>query len=209
MKKTLLAASMLLLTIVANGQLRFGPQGGTNISTAEVTDLMPGDVSSKVGINIGAIAEYRLPESGLGFQAGAIYSQKGFKTDFGGETFKVNPIYLEIPVYLKYTFDLESIKIFGLGGTYGAYGIGGKISNYDETSDKFTLIDIKYGKAEDSHLTRMDFGINLGAGVEFSNFAVTAQYGLGLSNVVSEPSGNESMKNRNFSISLAYLFGGK
>jgi len=51
-------------------------------------------------------------------------------------------------------------------------------------------------------------GLNFGAGIEISSFQITAQYGLGLTNLAAD-SNDGTMKNKVFGISVAYLFSGK
>jgi len=54
-----------------------------------------------------------------------------------------------------------------------------------------------------------DFGLNFGAGIEISNFQISAQYGLGLTNLAPVTTNDAEMKVRVIGISMAYLLGGK
>jgi hypothetical protein len=53
---------------------------------------------------------------------------------------------------------------------------------------------------------RLDFGLNVGAGIELMNFQVGVKYGFGLSNMIAPHSKTDS--NMVLGFSVAYLFGG-
>jgi len=54
-----------------------------------------------------------------------------------------------------------------------------------------------------------DFGVGMGANVQFWNFQVGIEYELGLANSSTQPKtwGKHSLKNDGFAITLTYLFG--
>jgi hypothetical protein len=68
--------------------------------------------------------------------------------------------------------------------------------------------DIKFS-GDNKGMNAFDLGLNFGAGVEVSSFQITAQYGLGLTNLAANSNGDLTVKNKVFGVSVAYLFGGK
>ena len=55
----------------------------------------------------------------------------------------------------------------------------------------------------------IDLGLNVGVGVNINGLLISAQYGLGLTNLVPSSTTEAEMKNKVIGISLAYLFGGE
>jgi hypothetical protein len=95
-------------------------------------------------------------------------------------------------------------------GPYFAYGIAGKYEFKAEATGIPTeeeTGDIKFGSNSDSDIKPLDFGLNIGAGVELNNFLLRAQYGLGLADL--DPQGADEFKvyNRVIGISFGYMFG--
>jgi len=86
---------------------------------------------------------------------------------------------------------------------YFAFGIGGKSKSDGESSD------IEYGSGENKDIKSFNAGLNFGAGLEVSNFQISAQYGIGLANLTPVTTDNAEMKVSVIGISAAYLFGGK
>lgn len=120
--------------------------------------------------------------------------------------------YLEVPLNVGYRLEAGSAKVnFGLG-PYLGFGIAGKtkattsITGFPTTE---TEEDIKWGNDEDSDVKPLDFGLNIGAGIEFSNIHIGLQYGLGLANIQPKGDSDNTAKNSTIGISLGYFFGGK
>lgn len=224
--KGLLVAAMLLVTVASQAQFRFGPQVGLNIASLSVENTDGMDINSRIAYNIGAIAEYNLSET-MALQSGLIYSSKGATAEasdseeFMGEvmTYSMDASvainYLEIPVNFKYFIPAGSTKIFLSAGPYMAFAMGGK-SEFDMTMSYEGMSeteseseDLKFGSSEEDDFSSTDFGLNFGAGVEIKNFVISAQYGLGLTNIDPVEVDGESTKVNNLSFSVAYMFGGK
>ena len=221
--KVIFVAALLLVSVITKAQFRFGPQVGLNIANANAKgDGVPA-TTSKIGLNIGAIAEYSLSES-MALQSGLIYSQKGFKAEMNLFVADVkiseSLSYLEIPVNFKYFFPVGAAKIFGAAGPYAAFAIGGTeeveasmafggFVDMSEFGFSNGSRDLKIGSGVNDQILGADFGLNIGAGVEIKNFVVSAQYGLGLVDIEANPTNGSSTKIRTLSLSVAYLFGGK
>ncbi len=225
--KGFLVAAMLVVSVASQAQFRFGPQVGLNVSSLKVEDDQGMDIKSKIGLSIGAIAEYGLGET-MALQSGLIYSSKGSTYEesatesdgMGGEisvkmdgTVAIN--YLEIPVNFKYYIPAGSTKVILSAGPYVAFAMGGKydmdmtMSYMGVSMTENESEDLNFGSSEEDDFSSTDFGLNLGAGIEIKNFVISAQYGLGLKNIDAVEVDGQSTKNNNLSFSVAYMFGGK
>ncbi|HRY31392.1 MAG TPA: porin family protein [Bacteroidales bacterium] len=208
--------------------VRFGIRGGLNMANMSIKDSDPGP-KSLMSFHFGGVVEYMLSEN-LSFEAGLLYSGKGSKTEFyervdmmgmyyelSGDV-KFAPSYLEIPINAVYKVPVGDNHLLIYGGPYLGFGIGGKskgdldintnIPGFDPaTLGIETSYDesIKFGSSEEDDLKGMDFGLNIGAGFEFSGIQVRAQYGLGLANLSTYSEGD--IKNKVIGISVAYMFG--
>ena len=184
-------------------QIKIGPKVGLNLSTAKLSMMgISLDEKTLVGFHVGILSE--IPLSGNFYlQPAILYSTKGSKYSFMSEEFQVSPSFIEIPVNVVYKFDLGVAKLFLNAGPYAAYGIAGK---YDFDGD---AVDIVFGTSEDDDMKPLDFGLNVGAGVEISNIIISANYGLGLANLSPVTTNDEEVKNKVIGFSIAYLFGGK
>jgi len=191
--KILLVITLVLSATYTQAQTRFGIKGGLNFSTVALsggTGTITPD--SKTGFNLGVISEIPLATD-FYLQPGLLFSTKGFKSD--SETFSTN--HIDIPINALYKLHAGSIKVLGFAGPYISYALSGKSG-----SDNITF------SGDNKDMNAFDFGLNFGAGVEISNFQITAQYGIGLTNSLAN-SGDVTMKNKVFGVSVAYLFGGK
>jgi len=67
--------------------------------------------------------------------------------------------YLEAPFKLRYQIKLGLIGVFGYGGVYAGYALSGKtVVETENTSEDIGFQDF---------VDRVDYGYNLGVGVEF------------------------------------------
>ena len=184
-------------------QIKFGLKAGLNLSTMTLKGLgISIDPKTLVGFNVGVVSEITL-SGNLCLQPAVLYSAKGSKFSVMSEEFQISPSFIEIPVNVVYKFDLGVVKLFLNAGPYAAYGIGGKVESGGES------VDIVFGTKETDDMKPLDFGINVGAGVEISNIIISANYGLGLANLSTVTTDDEEMKTKVIGFSIAYLFGGK
>lgn len=197
MKK--LVFTLLILTVghFTSAQ-NFGIKVGLNFANAHLEDL--GTVlttTSLTGLQIGVIGDFNLSKS-LYFGTGFLYSQKGLKMDYLGFEIKVPISYFEVPMNLVYKHDLGGTKLFVLGGAYIGYGLSAKVKSGDDEEE------IEFG-SNDDQLKRIDAGLNFGTGIEFQNIQLGINYELGIIDL--ENLEEATLKNRVFSISVAYLLG--
>ncbi len=55
-------------------------------------------------------------------------------------------------------------------------------------------------------MKRMDFGINVGAGIELGSIGIGVQYGVGLNRLSTMGIDDENNRNRVLSLSVSYKF---
>ena len=192
----LMVMALLLITIPANAQLKFGVKGGLNISKVSVSkDILKSD--NQTGFFIGPMAEFTVPVVGLGFDVAALYNQSGVAvSDVDGEansTLKT----VEIPINVKWTF--------GLGSTAGVYVAAGPQFGFNVGN---RIIQDLY------EFKKNNTTFNVGAGGKLiRHLQIGVNYNFGLSRVASiigndefKEFAGEKIRNNTWQISLAYLF---
>lgn len=171
----------LLITLASSSFAQsFGIKAGLNLSNMVMKDdddTYSDDYKILPGFHAGVVAE--IPFSDMfSFEPGLILSTKGFKyeesEEYMGETIeakmKTSLFYLDIPLNLKVNFGTDNMKIYGTFGPYLGMGLSGKYkaeASFMGESETETE-DIKWGTSEDDDdLKRLDFGLGVGAGVQF------------------------------------------
>jgi hypothetical protein len=209
-KKVYVVLLVAVLTAgYAQAQFTFGVRAGfnlTNISQKYDGTKASGDDKGKFkpGFQIGVVGEYALGES-FAIQPGILFATQGTKFKFTDEaeiteTFSLN--YIQVPINAQYRIDLGGAKLLLQAGPYLGYAIGGK-DKY-EAGGASESDDIEFG-SKDEEINPFDFGLGLGAGVQFSNFQVGLGYNLGLTNLSNVD--RVKLKNNGLALTLTYLFG--
>jgi hypothetical protein len=150
--------------------------------------------SSLLGFPIGISGDIPVSES-FYLNSGLLLIKKGTKADISGAEEKIRVRYLEIPVNVVYKYDFVTWKLFAMAGPYVDIGISTRIKQ-ENNKEK-----VKFGSEADQ-FKRMDYGINIGCGVEIDPVQVGINYGFGFINVSNFPS--ETLRNRVFTISVVY-----
>lgn len=233
MKKILLSFAALTFSIAAMSQARVGIKAGWNLSNITYDNSgNTKDSRSLSGFNVGAIADLPLVPKILSFQPGVFYTTKGTKLETGDKNnstvnpyakYTINPSYIEIPLNFVAKLPIgESSSLFAGVGPYFAFGVAGK-QKYETTIAGVHASGSESIKWDDdtpfnndpntayNKMKRFDWGGNVQIGAELSNFLVSAQYGIGFAKVNSgeDNSTDDKSKNRVFSVSVGYLFGGR
>ena len=176
---------LVLLTAVltasyAQAQLTFGARAGLNFTNVK---MKMGGISAspdmKVGIQLGVVGEYGLSEAFF-IQPGIVFAQQGYKVDMFGESATFNLNYIQIPVNAQYKVDLSGMKLLLQAGPYLGYAVNGKVKA--KVDGKKESEKIEFG---DGGMKRFDFGLGIGAGLQFGNIQAGVGYNIGLANIAS------------------------
>lgn len=199
------------MTTKSFAQVKYGVKAGLNLANMlekDDDDTYSDDYSMKIGFHLGGTAEIPISEK-FSVQPGLLFSTKGFKMKIEGidgffedMNINVNLNYLEIPINAIYKIELGYSKLCINAGPYLGYALSGKVS-YDEDSES---IDI--GSSDDDDLKALDYGFNIGAGIEINDaITIGLQYGLGLGNLSIDTDNGYKLNNRVIGISVGYMFG--
>ncbi len=224
-KKSILAIAVVAFTMGAKAQT-FYVQGGLNL--ANITRTNDGQTEKNNVLptfNVGFIGDFGL-STVIDIETGLLFTGRGAKAETyynGGSDYvkaKFNPLYVELPVNLKFKIPLDAKSkqnIFFYSGPYIAMGVAGKskiesnigiIASSSTQNIKFSNDDPFTSQQEDAgynKLKRFDYGINLGGGFTFNSLILKANYGIGLvkiNSTESNNSANDKNKYRTFSISI-------
>ncbi len=209
--------------------IRAGVTAGVNIS-----HLSKGKQENYIGAHVGIKGEAGLPSvaKGLYLDFGLQFTMKGgvnritlerngHKYTHEIPTGDYRLYYMEIPVRVGYRFNLtKRLNLLVTAGPYVSLGIVGK-QRVTFTSDQLTeitpeMLNSIAGLIEDYYLydnvdpfknthtgTRIDLGLGAKVGLEIDNhFQILGGYDHGLIGFQREA----KLKNRNFTVSLAYMF---
>jgi hypothetical protein len=190
----------LLLALNSNAQdkpLIFGVKAGLNLSN------ITGDIENNkaiIGFRAGVSVDYAFLQD-LYLLTGLNYSKQGTKLgEIGGEPVKLNLSYLQLPVHIGYKLEVaEGSRLVFHAGPYAGYAVGG---NWKVGSASIGAFSAE-AESELGKLKRFDFGLGLGAGVEFGKFGVDLGWDFGLAKVNDS---NGSTKNANAYLAVGYKF---
>ncbi|WP_262147914.1 porin family protein [Chryseobacterium foetidum] len=221
MKKLLLIASFAILgTTAANAQsVKFGPKAGYSLSTLKLKgDGQSEKFDAKSTFYAGAFVEYKINDK-FGIQGEVLYSPLGGKQE---ESFTVTEMgvtvnatakseikfgMVQIPVSAKY-FATENLA-FGLGLNVGIVTMAEAeysvtASGMGQSASESGTEDIK------DEVNSLNLAPFIGAEYTLNNgLFFDARYNLGVSNMIKNPEGNETLKNSFFQIGVGFKFGGK
>ena len=170
MKKTLAIVIVAVVAMIADvgmdAQVRYGIVGGFTSSKVDAE----AKVSDANVYNVGFAAKIPLGH-GFAVQPGAVYQVKGASLDeIGGNPasahFDTKVGYLEMPVQLQWGPDLILFRPYVL--TEPFIGIGINLEN--------DLDSLKSKSFDESTMSRFEYGIALGGGIEFWRLQVSAKY---------------------------------
>ncbi len=225
MKKNILLLIVLFFsftTAFAQLGIRAGVNMANEIRHFEKDNLESSFKSENLtGFQAGLV--YQINRQGLGMEMGALFSQKGgmFKIDSSSSIIdnalegyrEVN--YFEVPLNLRYKVNLiDAVGIYGLAGVYGGFAVT------EVSKVKTKLDELKQLKDFDDVTDRIDYGFNVGLGIEFiEKIQITFNWSQALQKKDGNKKFFEEMNtkgfinanvqpkttNRVFSVSLTYL----
>jgi hypothetical protein len=180
---------------VAQSSVSFGLRGGVNFQNLNGKNASGDNLDNKlkVGFNVGATVDIPVAAPDYFVQTGLLFSTKGAKVEQANLTNKVNLSYLEVPITFLYKPVVGEGRLLLGVGPYLGFAVAG---------------DADYGDINfDNDFKRFDAGGNLLFGYMFTP-KISAQLNaqLGLVNIQQDPSGDETIKNTGFGVSLGYHF---
>ena len=231
MKKMIAVLLLTAMGICAKAQVYV--QGGLNL--ANITKTTDGQTEKNnllPSFNAGILGRFGISEV-FDLESGVLLTGKGSKaetyftnmTDNNYVKTRFNPIYIEVPLNAIIKFPLEpksKSNVFINAGPYIAIGVAGKstvdrkiigVTSNSSTNIKFSNDDPFTSQQDDAaydKLKRFDYGVNVGGGIDFGNFILKANYGIGLAKINSTQSNNgidDKNKYRTFSISAGIPIG--
>jgi len=196
-KKILLSTFILILSSQLQAQFYFGARVGNNfarLSNNEPENIFELSQFPIKTFHVGGIVQYEFSGFSDKFrlESGLLLSCKGGNSEYSLNQ-KITLNYLELPVNAIFSFDMGANKFQIIAGPY--LGI---------------LVDEKpkigYSQIGISAKT-LDYGINMGVGMEMDAIITRIQYGYGLANIYKGGFNSDDIKNRVISISIGCFFG--
>lgn len=176
MKKTITSASviiamLLMFSISANGQSRFGVMGGFSFSHA--SDI--GNRGTTTKYNVGVTYQLKLP-MGFSIQPSLLYHVKGARVGeiggIAGSSVNLTAGYLELPVSFQWGPDLLLFRPFLDVSPYIGVGLNNRLEYGVGNDARFEDTNIW----QRAGLARMEYGLGLGIGIEIWRFQVIGRY---------------------------------
>lgn len=155
----------------------YGLRLGLAVGSVHSDDPRLDGGSSQSGLNFGGVVGIQLsPTTPVCLETGLFYTEKGGKGVIDGVKFTFDLNYLEIPILVKYKYELDdNFSVQPFGGGYIAFGIGGKVKNYKERESCSSF--------SSDYFKRFDGGLRIGCGLEYSMIYAEAAYEFGLANI--------------------------
>ncbi|MBR8703863.1 hypothetical protein IX332_001024 [Porphyromonas levii] len=213
MKKIIFAALVSsLFAIGAMAQSRPGIIVSAGYQGSKVTGFDNAKIAS--GARAGVAIDVPVLTSGtmqLSVQPGLNFSMKGVA--YGDkEKVRNSYYYVDLPILANLRFDVDSrLNAFVNAGPYLAYGVGGSAKYGDKTDTynpfkKTTILGKEIGG-----LRAFDWGLQVGAGVEYSRIMLTVGTQVGLYDITPDidilgiKAGTKN-NNTSFFVTLGYRF---
>lgn len=197
MMKKIVTISCLVIAVCfttqqARAQVDFGVRGGVNFASFNDASL---DVGSNTGFMGGFYVQYSIANSPIVIQPEILYSQKGAEYESQAGTVTANLNYIEIPVLAKFNYVLDGpLTPYVAAGPY----VGFLISSSQEASGKIPAEGLN------DEFKTVDFGVAVGAGINYKRFNLGVRYDAGLTTVFDAD--DASAKNGNIAIIAGYSF---
>lgn len=209
----------LALAMPAKAQIKFGLKLGTNISNTDFSEMREIDqlkdvaIKNNAGFFVGPVMDVKIPILGFGADVGLQYSYSSYTIENPGmEDKKSKQHMFEIPVHLKYNFDLGSILgVFVAAGPTFGFNINPD-SFWEDLSvriaDKIDGVSYERKSTEVS----LDFGAGLTIlskvqlGFTYNLGLTDAAKGKGVGGFTRSAWNGNAFKSRVWKISATYIF---
>ena len=188
---------MLPITAAAQG-ISYGVKGGINFATVSFDPSA--DINSGYRIGIAAGGFVALPlGSRLTIQPEGLFSQKGEKADLDGVTATLELDYIEVPVLVKYAITQGASRSFHV---FGGPSMAFKIRSRATASFGGTTVET----GEDEIIKDTDFGVVVGAGMDFGKWSVDGRYTMGFADINNDDADETKIRTRTISVLAGIRF---
>lgn len=156
----------------------YGLRLGLNLASISSNDIDL-DADAYAGLYLGGVygvqLSYRAP---VWFEVGFGYSEKGGITRIGYEgtnyRVKYRMGYLEVPLTVKYSIDVDEFHIMPFLGGNLSLGVTGKTKDYHPPRSSYSTYDT---------FQRFDGGLRIGCGAEYQMLYLELGFDFGLANI--------------------------
>jgi len=205
--KWLVALAVVSLVVPAAYSQTFGFKAGLNLSNMV---YHPDDGASRhfqvhPGYHLGIITNIPFSEK-ISLETDLYLSTKGINVThekyngFSPDKGNINLLYLDIPIMMKVFLSETKTKPYLVAGPYVGFGISGKVTLKGKSQD------LHFGSAYDEDFKSLDFGATIGGGIEVNHFLIGVNYDMGIVNIFSHDDMGGKIYNRNFRLSIGYIF---
>lgn len=217
-QKNLLAAVLLGFTVTGLNAQSVMVRAGINHSNFHFEDD-EGDYTDElypyIGGQIAGLAEFQFGEV-FALETGLVFGTKGTRIKeeyslFGQQgTYRARTmlVFAEIPVNVKVGFDAGDVRVVFHAGPSIGFGLFGSIrTSWDNANgEDIDSEPVDWGSGEEDDFRRLDFGAQIGGGVEFNQFYGGLQYSHGFANIAANQDDGRTLNNRTFSLMFGYKF---
>lgn len=195
MKKSIFLNIFLLLLISTQIYAQtFSINGGRNLSNMTIKNI-DFQTESNRGWHFGIGINFPINQI-FSFETSPHISTYGYIIRYEytsyAETLKhytdLDLLYFYTPLKLKAVFNTGSNnRIYGAFGPYLGIGIKGKEETIISFRGRRIIYQetIDWGQGNDKHFERLDYGLTIGAGIDFQNTTIGCYYSFGLANIAS------------------------
>lgn len=206
----------LLLPAIASAQYLW-LKGGVNSSNMTVKDnqqTYSTDYLNRIGYHAGLTGGMRF--GFIGFESGLLLSSKGYNFDQtydNGDKIAGNTslLYLDVPVLLKLSAGLGSMRVYAATGPVFAFGLSGTTTEETTLAGQDPVLveeKIKWGNTADDDIKSSGVDYMVGAGIELSKLSLGVSYNWSLSNLAPTTDNGQEIKHSLWQFTLGFkIFG--
>jgi len=167
-----------------NAQFRFGLKGGLNFANFKIEQDAKEKLTfdNSTGWQAGALFQVKIPAVGVALQPELLYTVR--KADVDQKPHGIH--YFEVPLNLQFGIDLKVIRPYFQGGPYFGYALKTDGEHFKDNISKF------------------DWGVGLGGGLEIWKLQLDLRYSWGLQDVSNVQ--QFEIKNNRFTLAVGIFF---
>ncbi len=197
MKRVTLLLSLIVITLAAQGQVRFGLRAGIAMNNLHFKSDMFSP-SNRTNFTGGIMLEWETPLQGLALDFSALYAHRSVDLSDAEDYRYFRRDYIDLPLYIKFKFPIGEAR---------------KVTPFIFSGPDFAILVSK--KKDDSlkqRFSSLSTSINVGAGIElFRHVQLSVAYSMGLNKSVKVQDPADLSKtvegtDRTWLISAAYIF---